>query len=156
MGIGVLAIYLSSATIFLFSYVFIHEGSLLFEDMNLSMNVVIMLSNGISNNLVGISHYSKAKKAFISVFQTMDTKTLIDTSKEANINKHSAENLKGKIEFKNVSFAYPTKPDQKVLRDVSFTIESGQAAALVGYSGCGKSTIIQLLERFYDIEEGEI
>ena len=43
-----------------------------------------------------------------------------------------------------------------MLRDVSFTIEPGQAAALVGYSGCGKSTIIQLLERFYDIEEGEI
>ena len=100
MGIGISAIYLSSATIFHFFYVFIHGGSLLFEDMNLSMNVVIILSNGISNNLVGMSHYSKAKKAFISVFQTMDTKTLIDTSKEANINKHSAKDLKGKIEFK--------------------------------------------------------
>ena len=55
----------------------------------------------------------------------LDTKTLIDPSDEANINKHSAENLTGKIEFKNVSFAYPTKPDQKVLKNVSFTIEPG-------------------------------
>ena len=45
---------------------------------------------------------------------------------------------------------------QKVLKNISFTIEPGQAAALVGYSGCGKSTIIQLLERYYDISEGEI
>ena len=156
MGIGVLAVYASSATIFHFAYVFIHNGSLAFEDMNLSMNVVIMLSNGISNNLIGITNYSKAKKAFMSVFDTMETKTLIDTSVEANQNKKTAANLRGKIEFKNVSFAYPTKPDQKVLKNISFTIEPGQAAALVGYSGCGKSTIIQLLERYYDISEGEI
>ena len=67
----------------------------------------------------------KAKKSFDSIFSILDTKTLIDPSDEANINKHSAENLTGKIEFKNVSFAYPTKPDQKVLKNVSFTIEPG-------------------------------
>jgi ABC-type multidrug transport system fused ATPase/permease subunit len=63
--------------------------------------------------------------------------------------------MKGKIEFKNVSFAYPTKPDIKVLKNISFVIETGTAAALVGYSGCGKSTIIQLIERYYDIKNGE-
>ena len=156
MGLGVLAVYFGSATIFHYSWVFINNGNLKFEDMNLSMNVVIMLSNGISNNLIGITEYSKAKKAFISVFNTMETKTLIDTSVKANEGKKTAANLRGKIEFKNVTFAYPTKPDQKILKNISFTIEPGQAAALVGYSGCGKSTIIQLLERFYDITEGEI
>jgi ABC-type multidrug transport system fused ATPase/permease subunit len=70
--------------------------------------------------------------------------------------KTSPENIKGKIEFKHVNFSYPTKPEVKILKDISFVIETGTAAALVGYSGCGKSTIIQLLERYYDINEGEI
>ena len=62
--------------------------------------------------------------------------------------------LKGKIEFRNVTFAYPTKPEIDVLKEVSFIIEPGQSAGLVGYSGCGKSTIIQLIERFYEVYEG--
>ena len=68
--------------------------------------------------------------------------------------KIEPDNLRGKIEFRNVTFAYPTKPDVDVLKDVNFVIEPGQNVGLVGYSGCGKSTIIQLIERFYDIEEG--
>ena len=75
-------------------------------------------------------------------------------SKEGNQNKISAKNIQGKIEFKNVTFAYPTKPDLNVLKGISFSVQPGQSAALVGYSGCGKSTIIQLLERFYDVKDG--
>lgn len=124
--------------------------------MNSTLTTLMMLTTGVSNNLSGITEYPKAKKSFSSIFSTLDYPTKIDTSIESNINKASATSLKGKIEFRNVSFAYPTKPTQKVLKNISFTIEPGQFAALVGYSGCGKSTIIQLLERYYDIEEGEI
>ncbi|OHT12887.1 ABC transporter family protein [Tritrichomonas foetus] len=63
------------------------------------------------------------------------------------------ENFKGHIEFKNVSFKYPTR-DVYVLRNVSFEIKPGQMGALVGHSGSGKSTSVQLLERYYDAEEG--
>ncbi|OHT01409.1 ABC transporter B family member 4 [Tritrichomonas foetus] len=63
--------------------------------------------------------------------------------------------FKGHIEFKNVSFKYPTR-DAYVLKNVSFVISPGQMGALVGHSGSGKSTCIQLLERFYDATEGEI
>lgn len=66
------------------------------------------------------------------------------------------ENIKGKIEFKNVYFSYPTKPDQLILKDLSFTINPGQNIGLVGLSGSGKSTIINLIERFYDVNQGEI
>jgi ATP-binding cassette subfamily B (MDR/TAP) protein 1 len=62
----------------------------------------------------------------------------------------------GKIEFKNVTFRYPTRPEQKVLDDFSATFEEGKTTAIVGASGSGKSTIIQLIERFYDPEAGEI
>lgn len=63
------------------------------------------------------------------------------------------ENFKGHIEFRNVSFKYPTR-DVYVLRNVSFEIKPGQMGALVGHSGSGKSTSVQLLERYYDAEEG--
>ena len=79
----------------------------------------------------------------------------------ASENTETSGNLKpkvieGKIEFKNVSFAYPSKKEHLVLKNVSFIIEAGLKTALVGPSGCGKSTCIQLILRFYDVDEGEI
>ena len=93
---------------------------------------------------------------FDSIFSILDTKTLIDPSDEANINKHSAENLTGKIEFKKVSFAYPTKPDQKVLKNVSLYAKPGQKIAFVGSTGAGKTTVTNLINRFYDVDSGSI
>ena len=60
------------------------------------------------------------------------------------------------IEFENVSFAYPTRPDDKALRSINFRVEPGETVALVGPSGAGKSTIFQLLLRFYDVQSGRI
>ena len=60
------------------------------------------------------------------------------------------------IEFRNVSFRYPSRPDKWVLNNFSFRVERGQKIALAGESGCGKSTTIQLLERFYDPCAGEV
>lgn len=58
--------------------------------------------------------------------------------------------VEGNIEFRDVHFRYPTRPEQPVLRGLNLTVKPGQYIALVGASGCGKSTAIQLLERFYD------
>src|ERR1700712_2634377 len=60
------------------------------------------------------------------------------------------------LEFRNATFAYPSRPSQPVLRNLNLKIFPGQFVALVGPSGCGKSTIVQLLERFYDLENGDI
>lgn len=64
--------------------------------------------------------------------------------------------LKGSISFNHVSFVYPTRQDFVVLKDLNFTINPGERVALVGRSGSGKSTIINLLMRFYGIEQGKI
>ena len=73
---------------------------------------------------------------------------------------HSLPAPRGEIEFRNVWFAYhggaTPKDEDWVLRDVSFRVEPGQTLAIVGHTGAGKTTIIQLLLRFYDIQRGEI
>ena len=66
------------------------------------------------------------------------------------------ESMKGVIEFKNVCFTYPTRPEVQVLKDFTCTFEAGKTTALVGPSGSGKSTIIQMIERFYKNDSGSI
>lgn len=62
----------------------------------------------------------------------------------------------GKIEFKNVEFMYPNRTQTRVLKGVHFSVDKGETVALVGSSGCGKSTCMQLLERFYDVDGGQV
>ena len=85
------------------------------------------------------------------VFEVIDTESNIKDIK-------SAPNLKiksGSIEFKNVSFRYP-KTDEQAIKNINISIDGGSTAALVGHSGAGKSTIINLLPRFYDPRDGEV
>ncbi|MBI2430357.1 MAG: ABC transporter ATP-binding protein [Ignavibacteriales bacterium] len=84
------------------------------------------------------------------IFKLLDDQTFIT---ESSTPKAIAD-IKGKIEFRNVWFAYNN--EEWVLRNISFVIEPGQTAAFVGHTGAGKTTIISLLSRFYDIQKGEI
>ncbi len=62
----------------------------------------------------------------------------------------------GEVQFNHTKFRYPTRRDVQVLQGLSIGVKSGQTLALVGASGCGKSTTIQLMERFYDPEAGSV
>jgi ABC-type multidrug transport system fused ATPase/permease subunit len=73
-----------------------------------------------------------------------------------DLDRENSKEIEGSIEFKNVSFSYPSRPDIIVLDDISLNIKAGQKVAFVGPSGVGKSTIVQLLLRFYNINSGEI
>ena len=64
--------------------------------------------------------------------------------------------MSAQIEFKQVEFYYPTRPDMQVLHGLDLNVNPGQVVALVGSSGCGKSTCLQLLERFYDPVNGKV
>ena len=84
------------------------------------------------------------------IFQLLDTQpTIVST-----VPKNGDQGLKGEIEFRNVWFAY--NDDDYVLRDVSFKVEPGEKVALVGHTGAGKTSIINLLCRFYEINKGQI
>ena len=154
LGFGAFATYACNATIFYSAKEFILKFSLNFDDFMYAACTLFMMVAGLSVGLNGISDYPKAKRAFISVFKTMRTQSLIPPFLRDNQGKIEPENMQGKIEFRNVTFAYPTKPEIDVLKGVSFVIYPGQSAGMVGYSGCGKSTIIQLIERFYEVEDG--
>ena len=84
------------------------------------------------------------------IFQLLDTEPSIVSTTD----KRGNDTLKGEIEFKNVWFAY--NDEDYVLRDVSFKVEPGEKVALVGHTGAGKTTIINLLCRFYEINKGQI
>ncbi|VEH67500.1 lipid A export ATP-binding/permease protein MsbA [Rodentibacter pneumotropicus] len=81
--------------------------------------------------------------------------SILDLEPEKDNGSYKAEPAKGELEFKNVSFAYQGK-DELALNNISFNIPAGKTVALVGRSGSGKSTIANLVTRFYDISQGEI
>uniref|UniRef100_A0A8C8FDD4 ATP-binding cassette sub-family B member 5 n=1 Tax=Oncorhynchus tshawytscha TaxID=74940 RepID=A0A8C8FDD4_ONCTS len=97
---------------------------------------------------------AKARGAAYEVYNTIDQvpEVFNSSSKEG----HKPDCVKGDIEFKNIHFSYPSRKDVKILQGVNLTVPRGKTIALVGASGCGKSTTIQLLQRFYDPDSGEI
>ncbi|XP_023535149.1 putative multidrug resistance protein [Cucurbita pepo subsp. pepo] len=100
------------------------------------------------------SDISRGSNAVGSVFAILDRKTEIDPDHRSR--RDLKRRLKGKVELRSVSFSYPTRPEQIVLRGLSLKIDAGKTVALVGQSGSGKSTIIGLIERFYDPSSGSI
>nr|XP_033512748.1 ABC transporter B family member 9-like [Nicotiana tomentosiformis] len=98
------------------------------------------------------SDLSKSKGAAASIFEILDSKPRIDSSSNEGI---TLDVIEGNIELQHISFRYPTRRDMQIFRDF-LSIPAGKIVALVGESGSGKSTVISLLERFYDPEQGNI
>ncbi len=86
------------------------------------------------------------------IFDILDTKASIQDLEGAA----PLSGLKGKVEFSHVSFAYSDEPDQLILKDVSFTVNPGETIALVGPTGAGKTTIVNLISRFYQAGKGQV
>jgi ABC-type multidrug transport system fused ATPase/permease subunit len=117
-----------------------------------SIMAIIMMGAAVGQSTSIFSGIPRAKAAASHVFKLIDYKPSIDSSSTDGMNLE----VSGKIEFKNVHLQYPSRPDSKVLQGINLNIEPGQVIALVGQSGCGKSSIISLLERFYDTSDGQV
>jgi ATP-binding cassette subfamily B (MDR/TAP) protein 1 len=98
---------------------------------------------------------SKAKAAAAAIFSLIDKVSPIDFSSQEGVKKDK-DQVKGNIEFKNVEFHYPTRPEVSVLRKFRLTASAGKVTALVGASGCGKSSCVGLIERWYDPVNGNV
>lgn len=95
----------------------------------------------------------KRRKSLTSVFEIIDRVPNIDPDDNSAM---KPPNVFGTIELKNVDFCYPTRPEVLVLSNFSLKVSGGQTVAVVGVSGSGKSTIISLIERFYDPVAGQV
>ena len=113
----------------------------------------VLYTTFIGGSIAGLGDiYSQLQKAIGSSERVLE---ILEEEVEQEKGQVS-ENFEGRIDFSAVGFHYPTRPEVEVLKNVSFQIQSGEKVALAGHSGAGKSTIIQLLLRFYEAGKGEI
>ncbi|XVF03975.1 hypothetical protein REPUB_Repub05bG0040400 [Reevesia pubescens] len=129
------------------------EGSISPEHLFQAFLVLLFTAYVIAEAGSMTNDLSKGSNAIRSVFGILDRKSEIDPNSWALEIKKA---IKGRIELKNVFFAYPTRPDQMIFKGLNLKIDAGRTVALVGQSGSGKSTIIALIERFYDPMKGSV
>ncbi|XP_077065305.1 ATP-dependent translocase ABCB1 [Siphateles boraxobius] len=114
---------------------------------------VMIGSFSLGQGAPNLESIAKARGAAYEVYKTIDMPRPIDSSSKEG---HKPDHVKGDIEFKNINFSYPSRKNVKILQGVNLKVPHGKTIALVGASGCGKSTTIQLLQRFYDPDSGEV
>ncbi|PSR92445.1 ABC transporter B family member 11 like [Actinidia chinensis var. chinensis] len=146
-------LFLVYATSFYVGARFVEAGKTGFPEVFRVFFGLSMMAVAIAQSGAVAPDFSKAKSATASVFAILDQKSKIDSSDDSGT---ALENVKGEIEFRHVCFKYPSRPDIQIFRDLCLTIRSGKTVALVGESGSGKSTVVSLLQRFYDPDSGQI
>ncbi|OEL38177.1 ABC transporter B family member 11 [Dichanthelium oligosanthes] len=152
-GFSYLMLHASSALCYYVGAKFVSQGRSTFGDVFKAYFSLVLAMIGASQTNAMASDSAKANDSAISIFSILDRKSQIDSSSEEG---STLANVKGDIDFKHVSFKYPSRPDVQIFTDFTLCIPSGKTVALVGQSGSGKSTVIALLERFYEPDSGAI
>lgn len=145
---------LETVVLFIIAYLTLPDvlsAAISLGSFTLLINMIDQLDGSSANAVANFGEMYEDNLYIDDYFAILELPRLIKETKDPVLFKKIKP---PKIEFKNVSFNYPDGP--KVLKGISFTIEAGESVALVGANGAGKSTIIKLICRFYDVTEGEI
>lgn len=152
-GVSNFVMFGAYAFCFWFGAKLVQDGKTGFKEVFRVFFAITMGALSVSQSTGMVPEITKAKAAVNSVFALLDRQSKIDSSDNSGL---TPELINGNIEFKHVSFRYPSRPDIKILNDLCLSVQAGKTVALVGESGCGKSTVVALLERFYDPDTGHI
>jgi len=134
-------------------------GAALVLDGKISFGVIIafimyvrLFTSPLSTLAQGMTNMQSAAAAGDRVFDFLDEEELSDESQKKEI----SSDIRGEVEFKNLRFAYPDNPDKIIIKNFSAHVKPGQKVAIVGPTGAGKTTMVNLLMRFFEVNEGEI
>ncbi|KAL4455399.1 hypothetical protein ABPG74_012551 [Tetrahymena malaccensis] len=125
-----------------------------FSDVLTAFLAIMMSSFELGQAMNSIKAFTQARQAGFNMFQILNRQSKVDLN-ENGIDL-SKKQISGEIKFENVDFSYPTHLDTKILKNLNISIQPNKKTAFVGESGSGKSTIVQLIERFYDPQGGNI
>lgn len=116
-----------------------------------TMFPIVFAASGLGMAALYSADAKKSRHGLKEVFRVIDRHSLIDVRDAVSGGGDLLEAYSGTIDYERVCFRYPSRPEQPVYKDLSFTVSPGETVALVGASGSGKSTAVQLLLRFYDL-----
>uniref|UniRef100_A0A669Q4V3 Bile salt export pump n=1 Tax=Phasianus colchicus TaxID=9054 RepID=A0A669Q4V3_PHACC len=157
---GVFSGYMWFVIFLCYALAFWYGSKLVLEDDEYSPGTLLQVFFGVLVGALNLGQASPCLEAFATgrgaatnIFETIDRKPTIDCMSEEG---YKLDKVRGEIEFHNVTFHYPSRPDVKILDNLSMVIKTGETTAFVGASGAGKSTIIQLIQRFYDPTDGMV
>ncbi|XP_062185761.1 ABC transporter B family member 19-like [Phragmites australis] len=152
-GLSQLSLYASEALILWFGAHLVRSHVSTFSKVIKVFVVLVITANSVAETVSLAPEIVRGGESIRSVFSILNNRTRIDPDEP---DAEQVESIRGEIDFRHVDFAYPTRPDVMVFKDFSLRIRAGQSQALVGASGSGKSTVIALIERFYDPIAGKV
>ncbi|KAK4393093.1 ABC transporter B family member 19 [Sesamum angolense] len=145
---------MSWALVFWYAGVFIRNGQTDGGKAFTAIFSAIVGGMSLGQSFSNLGAFSKGKAAGYKLMEIIKQKPTI--VQDASSDAKCLADVHGNIEFKNVTFSYPSRPDVIIFRDFSIFFPAGKTVAVVGGSGSGKSTVVSLIERFYDPNQGEI